>query len=103
MPLLPLAADTAVGPEAVRVVGIVIAAGLAAAAILAGTSAARAWAMLGALVMTPVLLVVSIWDTPQLATVREHPLPALAAAAVAAAIVVVPLAVLFARRRAWLP
>jgi hypothetical protein len=29
--------------------------------------------MLGALVLTPVLLVGEIWNTPQLATVRDHP------------------------------
>jgi O-antigen ligase len=100
---LPLAVDTAVGPEAVRAVGIVIAAALAAGAILARTSAARAWAMLGALLVTPVLLVLSIWETPQLEPVRERPLAALGAGAAAAAIVIVPLAILFARRRAWLP
>jgi hypothetical protein len=103
MPVLTFAADTAVGPEAVRAVGIVIAAALAGAAILAPTSAARAWAMLGTLVVTPVLLVLSIWDTPQLDTVRERPLAALGAGAVAAAVVIVPLAILFGRRRAWLP
>jgi hypothetical protein len=103
MPVLTFAADTAVGPEAVRAVGIVIAAALAGAAILAPTSAARAWAMLGALVVTPVLLVLSIWDTPQLDTVRERPLAALGAGAAAAAVVIVPLAILFGRRRAWLP
>src|SRR5688500_15342936 len=97
---LPLAVDTAVGPEAVRAVGIVIAAALAAGAILARTSAARAWAMLGALLVTPVLLVLSIWETPQLEPVRERPLAALGAGAAAAAIVIVPLAILFARRRA---
>ncbi len=95
--------DTAVGPEWLRAIGIVLAAALAAAAILGRTSAGRAWAMLGALALTPVLLVVSIWETPQLDEVRAHPLPVLGAALVAAALVVVPLAVLVARRRAFLP
>jgi O-antigen ligase len=100
---LLVAADTAVGPEWLRAIGIVVAAGLAANAILGPTSAARAWSMLGALALTPVLLVVSIWESPQLGTVREHPLPALAGGALAAALVVVPLAVLFSRRKAFLP
>jgi O-antigen ligase len=101
--MIPFAADTAAGPEALRAAGIVIAAALAANAILGPTSAARAWSMLGALALTPVLLVLSIWETPQLATVREHPLPAIAGGVLAAAIVVIPLAVLFSRRKAFLP
>jgi O-antigen ligase len=99
---MPLDADTAVGPEVVRAAGIVIAAVLAAAAILARSSRGRAWAMLGALALTPVLLVLSIWEAPQLAAVREHTLPALAGALVGGACVVVPLALLFARHRAAL-
>src|ERR671911_575201 len=46
---MPLDADTAVGPEVVRAIGIVLAAALAAAALLAPTSRGRAWAMLAAL------------------------------------------------------
>jgi O-antigen ligase len=99
---MPLEADTAVGPEVVRAAGIVIAAVLAAAAILARSSRGRAWAMLGALALTPVLLVLSIWEAPQLAAVREHTLPALAGALVGGACVVGPLALLFARHRAAL-
>jgi O-antigen ligase len=99
---MPLDADTAVGPEVVRAAGIVIAAVLAAAAILARSSRGRAWAMLGALALTPVLLVLSIWEAPQLAAVREHTLPALAGALVVGACVVGPLALLFARHRAAL-
>jgi O-antigen ligase len=100
---MPLAVvDTAVAPESVRVAGIIVAALLAAGAILARTSAGRAWTMLGALAITPVLLVLQIWDTPQLATVRRHPVPALAAAVIVAALVAVPLALLFARRPAAL-
>jgi hypothetical protein len=101
--MIQLAADTAAGPEAVRALGIVIAAGLAAAAMLGRTSAGRAWAMLGALALTPVLLILSIWESPQLETVREHPAAALGGGLVVAAAVVVPLAVLFDRRRALLP
>ena len=51
---MPVDAETAVGPEAVRAAGIVIAAALAAAAILAPTARGRAWAMLGALALTEV-------------------------------------------------
>ncbi|HZH24465.1 MAG TPA: O-antigen ligase family protein [Solirubrobacteraceae bacterium] len=100
---MPVEVETAVGPEAVRAAGIVIAAALAAAAILAPTARGRGWAMLGALALTPVLLVLSIWETPQLEIVREHTLPALAAALAGAALVIVPLALLFARRRSALP
>jgi O-antigen ligase len=100
---MPVPVDTAAGPEVVRAIGIVLAAALAAAAILARTSSGRAWAMLGALALTPVLLVLSIWEAPQLDTVREHALVALGGGAVVAALVVIPLAVLFARRRAFLP
>ena len=95
--------ETAVGPEAVRAIGIVIAAALAAGAIVGRSSSERAWAMVSALALTPVLLLLSIWESPQLETVREHPLPALAGGTVVAALVVVPLALLFARRRAALP
>jgi O-antigen ligase len=101
--MLQLAADTAAGPEGIRAIGIVIAAALAATAILGRTSAARAWAMLGALALTPVLLILSIWETPQLETVREHPAAALGGGVLVAAAVVGPLAVLFSRRRAFLP
>jgi O-antigen ligase len=95
--------DTATGPEFVRAAGIIIAAALAAAAIVGPSSRARGWSMLGALALTPVLLVLSIWNAPQLDTVRAHALPALAGGALLAAAVVVPLAVLFSRRAAALP
>src|SRR5687768_8838530 len=100
---MPVDVDTAAGPELVRAIGIVLAAALAAAAILARTSTGRAWSMLGALALTPVLLVLSIWEAPQLDTVRAHALPAIGGGVVAAAVVVIPLAILFSRRRAFLP
>lgn len=100
---MPVDVDTAAGPELVRAIGIVLAAALAAAAMLGRTSAGRAWSMLSALAITPVLLVLSIWEAPQLDTVRAHPLPAIGGGLVAAAVVVIPLAVLFGRRRAALP
>jgi O-antigen ligase len=100
----PVSEDTvAAAPEAVRVIGIIVAALLAATAILGRGSGVRAWAMLAALGLTPVLLISQIWETPQLGPVRERPLVVLGAGLVAAAIVVVPLALLFHRRPAVLP
>ena len=54
--------DTAAFPEWVLLAGMVLAAVLAAAAVLGRTVRGRAWAMLGALVLTPVLLVGEIWE-----------------------------------------
>jgi O-antigen ligase len=77
--------------------GIIVAAALAAAAVLAPSSRGRALAMLGALVLTPVLLVADIHDTPQFEPLRDH--PALAAAGAAVALLgLAALAVLLARR-----
>ena len=56
---------------------------LAAAALLAREPRQRALAMLGALLLAPVLLLADIWDSPQLAVVRDHPLPAAAGGVVA--------------------
>jgi O-antigen ligase len=72
---------------ALKEVGIVAAALLAAAVVLAPGARARAAAMLGALVLTPVLLVAEIWDTPQFDPIRSR--PALAAAGGVAALVAV--------------
>ncbi len=89
--------DTAAFPDAVLVAGMVIAAALAAGAVLGRTVRGRAWAMLGALVLTPVLLVAEIWDAPQIETVRDG--GALAAAAAGAGLALVGgLAWVFARR-----
>jgi len=68
---------------AIRATGVVIVAGLAACAVLAPRVRDRAIAMAGALVLTPVLLVGDIWDTPQFRPLRDHPAAALAAAAFA--------------------
>jgi hypothetical protein len=76
---------------------MVLAAALAAGAVLGRTVRGRAWAMLGALVVTPVLLVGEIWNSPQLESVRDRGALALVAAAAGAA-VVGGLAWLFARR-----
>ncbi|MDP2711838.1 MAG: O-antigen ligase family protein [Solirubrobacteraceae bacterium] len=66
--------------EVAQTAGVVVAALLAAAVLLARSPRARATAMLGALVLTPVLLLANIWSTPQLQPLRERPLLALAAA-----------------------
>ena len=74
----PLAVATAL-----KEMGIVVAALLAAVVVLAPVARVRAWAMAGALVLTPVLLVAEIWHTSQLHPIRHHP-----AAAVAGLVVV---------------
>jgi hypothetical protein len=89
--------DTSAFSDGVLITGMVVAATLAAGAVLGRTVRGRAWAMLGALVVTPVLLVGEIWNSPQLESVRDRGAPALAAAVVAAA-AVGGLAWLFARR-----
>jgi putative inorganic carbon (HCO3(-)) transporter len=82
-------------------VGVVVAALLVAAALLAPDIRLRATAMLGALVLSPVLLLSDIWDSPQLRLVHRHPLPALVGAVVALA-VLGAVAALIARRPALL-
>ncbi|MBS1869639.1 MAG: O-antigen ligase family protein [Actinobacteria bacterium] len=82
--------------------GAVVAVLLAAGALLAREPRQRALAMAGALLLAPVLLLADIWDSPQLAVVRDHPLPA-AAGGVVAIGVVVALAVAMARNALVLP
>jgi O-antigen ligase len=67
-------------------VGVVAAALFAAGAILARTDHQRAWAMLGALVLAPVLLLDDVWHSAQLHFVHSHPLDALVAGAAALAV-----------------
>jgi O-antigen ligase len=73
---------------------------LAAWALLAREPRGRATAMVGALVLAPVLLLGDIWHSPQLGVVHRHPLFALVGAAFALA-VVVAIGVLI-MRRPWL-
>jgi putative inorganic carbon (hco3(-)) transporter len=82
--------------------GAVVAVLLAAAALLARDPRQRALAMSGALLLAPVLLLTDIWDSPQLAVVRDHPLPS-AVGGVVAIGVVVALALLMARHALVLP
>jgi O-antigen ligase len=83
--------------------GVIAAALLAAVAVLAvGRDRLRAAAMLGALVLTPVLLVGDIWDSPQLRPLRHHPL--LGAAALLGGLAAIALlSVAMERRREVLP
>jgi O-antigen ligase len=81
----------------VSVLGIIAASLCAAGAIVAPSQRARALAMLGAVVLTPVLLVAEIWDTPQLDVVRNRPAVAVVGA-LAGAAAMGALAVFFAKR-----
>ena len=87
-------------------VGVAMAALLAAVAVLGRPprigERVRAAAMLGALVLTPVLLVADIWNTTQLRTLRHHPAEA-GAAILLGLTIVAALAVLFRRRPSALP
>jgi O-antigen ligase len=82
--------------------GAVVAVLLAAAALLAREPRQRALAMLGALLLAPVLLLADIWDSPQLAVVRDHPLPSVLGGVVAIG-VVIGLALVMARHAVVLP
>jgi putative inorganic carbon (hco3(-)) transporter len=77
--------------------GVVVAAALVAVALLAGNERVKASAMLGALVLAPILLLADIWHSPQLRTIHRHPLYGLVAALLAVA-VVAAIAVAIARR-----
>jgi O-antigen ligase len=60
--------------DAALAVATIVVALLAAVAVLARPPRTRALATAGALVLTPVLLLVQVWDTPQLHPLRNHPL-----------------------------
>ena len=81
-------------------VGVVAAAMLAAAAILARTDRQRAWAMLGALVLAPVLLLDDVWHSAQLHFAHRHPLYAVVLAVLALAVLAA--AAYWVRRRPWI-
>jgi len=69
-------------------IGIVVAAALAAVVMLHPAVRVQALAMLGALVLSPVLLLADIWHSPQLHIVHRHPLVAAVGAVIALAVVV---------------
>jgi putative inorganic carbon (hco3(-)) transporter len=63
--------------------GVIAAAALAAVVMLHRDERVQALAMLGALVLAPVLLLADIWHSPQLNVVHRHPLVAMAGAVLA--------------------
>jgi len=69
-------------------IGIVVAAALAALVMLHPNVRVQALAMIGALVLAPVLLLADIWHSPQLHIVHRHPLWAGAGAVIALVVVV---------------
>jgi O-antigen ligase len=75
-----IAATTALGDLA-QTAGVIAAALLAALVLLHGSPRVRAFGMVAALILTPVLLVANIWSTPQFEPLRERPLVALVAGA----------------------
>jgi putative inorganic carbon (hco3(-)) transporter len=77
--------------------GVVGAGLLVALTLLAGDRRARALAMLGALIVSPALLLSDIWSSPQLATVHRHPLAAAVVTVVALALLVAAAAVIVRR------
>jgi putative inorganic carbon (HCO3(-)) transporter len=81
--------------------GVVAVALLAAVVMLHRDARIQAGAMLGALVLSPALLLVDIWHSPQLSVVHRHPLLAAVGAIVALA-AVVGAALLLGRRPALL-
>jgi O-antigen ligase len=82
--------------------GVIVAALLAAVAVLARPSRTRALATAAALVLTPALLLIEVWDTPQLHPLRNHPLYT-AIGAVAALVAVGLVAWLFTRHPRLFP
>ena len=76
--------------------GVIAVALLAAGVLLARDDVKRAWAMLGALALSPVLLLAQIWHSPQLGVIHRHPLEAVVAVAFALG-ALAALAVLLAR------
>jgi putative inorganic carbon (hco3(-)) transporter len=80
--------------------GVVAVAALAAVVLLARDRRVRALAMLGALALSPLLLLTDIWNSPQLHIVHRHPLEAVVGAAVAIAALAGAAAVI--ARRQWL-
>jgi putative inorganic carbon (HCO3(-)) transporter len=94
-----LALATLTGP--LPKLGVVALALLVGVVLLAPSRRTAAAAMLGALVLAPVLLLADIWHSPQLSTVHHHPLIAVVAAALAL-VVLAGLATVIARRPAVL-
>ncbi len=85
---------------AIKGTGAVAACAAAAGALLLPHARARAVAALVALALTPVLLVGDLWDSPQIAHLRDR--PAFAAAAIVAGLIVVAALAALLRRHPWL-
>jgi O-antigen ligase len=83
-------------------VPLILAALLAAGALVAPGPRARAAAMLGALVLAPVILGFHLADSDQVQPLRDHPSLAVAGG-VGAVVALALLALLFDRRPSWLP
>jgi O-antigen ligase len=91
--VIALAALTGPLPKA----GVIVVALLAALVLLAPDRRARALAMLGALILSPVLLLAEIWRSPQLGIVHRHPLVAAAGAVLAVGVLIAAAAVIHRR------
>ena len=94
--MAPLAALTGPAPKA----GVVVISLLAACALLLPSRRPRAAAILGCIVLCPVLLLADIWPTHRVVEIRHHPLEAFAVAVVALA--AVALLAKLVSRRPWL-
>jgi putative inorganic carbon (HCO3(-)) transporter len=81
--------------------GVIVVALLVAVVIATRSNRGRALAMLGALILAPVLLLGDIWNSPQLDVIHRHPLVAVIAA-VLALVAVGVVAVALARWRQWI-
>ncbi|HEY2596159.1 MAG TPA: O-antigen ligase family protein, partial [Chloroflexota bacterium] len=79
---------------------MVVAAALVAVVLVHPAPRVRACAMLGALVLAPVLLLAAIWNSPQLGVIHRHPLEAAVGALVVLAGVGVLALAMY--RRPWL-
>jgi len=82
--------------------GVIAAALLAGAAILSRSDVRRAWTMLGAIALAPVLLLADVWNSSQFHFVHRHPAEA-AAGAVVALVVLGAAAVVIHRRPVLVP
>jgi putative inorganic carbon (hco3(-)) transporter len=80
--------------------GVIAGASLAAMAILSRTDVRRAWAMLGAIVLAPVLLLADLWHSSQLSFIHRHAPEA--AVGAAAALIVLGVVAYAIHGRPWL-
>ncbi len=83
--------------------GVIAVALLAGAVITLRNPVARAWAMLGALVLSPILLLIDIWHSPQLGIIHRHPLEVAIAAAVVVGLLIGAAVLLHRRPRLLAP